>query len=416
MKQFQSFFYALLLFTITSTAIGKDLKPERVFIGQNVSEISCFVPAANSAGAAPDLTSFSTRLGRYLMDLSKAIEPAPVNIDGHLSQPVTNGITASAIVSSFGSYYINSGQGQDRLLSTIYQKSFTPSICTKKTTKDTLYRLSNVETSEVVQGFQKNFTTKGGTTFTPKDIQLRGIKIDNSFTPDDIEESWLGFLAGLNEVDRKAWPIGRYLVEEMVMKRKEHDMERKVYYQGEYVAPTTNVAGDAINAMDGLRKKMLTGISGGTMVDLSSHLSAFSSSNSFEQVELFVTKILDGREEIAAEDFVVCLPPKLKRAYLTDKRNTHGTDVNYQAGKVTIDFMENFTLVGLPSMQGYDEIFATPKSNLLHIINRDRINPPMLESDTRTVKVFGDWWEAIGFGIDEYVFCGLIDASDNSGS
>lgn len=414
MKKFQAFFYALMLFAITSTALGKDLKPGRVYIGQQVSEVYTCVPPANGAKAEPDLISFSTRLGRFILNAATSLEPAPVFVDGHETTVVTNGLTASAIVSSFGQYYIDSGQGQDRLLSLIYQKSFTQDIGIRKTTKDTLYRLGNVEISEVVQGFQKGFTTKGDVTFTPQEIQLRGIKIDQTFTPDDIEESWLGFLAGLDTAARKEWPVSRYVVEKL-MQRKEHDMERKVYYQGSYVAPTTNVAGLAINSMDGIRKKITDGIGNG-VVDLSSHLSTFTTSNIFEQVELFVTKVLDGREEIAGENFIVCVSPKWKRAYLTDKRNTHGTDVNYQANKVTIDFMENFTLVGLPSMQGYDEIWATPKNNLLHIINRERINPPMMENVDRQVKVYGDWWEAIGFGINEYVFAGLIDASDNSGS
>lgn len=327
------------------------------------------------------------------------------------------GLSVADIITDYGAYYINSGQGKDRLLKLMYSKSFTPSICTRKTTVDTVYRLGNVEIDEVVQGFQKAFTTKGTATFTPQTIQLRGIKIDQSLTPDDIEESWLGFLTGLDDVERKNWPIVRYLAEELIMARKEHDMERKVYYQGTYVAPTTNVAGNAINALTGLRKLMTDSISGNTgVVDLSGILDAFTDANIFEQVEEFVAKVLDTNEELAAEDFVVALSPKWKRKYLQDKRNTHGVDVNYQANKLTVDFMENFTLVGLPSMNGYDEIWATPKKNLIHVMNRNRINPLKVENVDRTVKIYGDWWEGIGFGINEYVFAGLIDASEDSGS
>ncbi len=379
--------------------------PARFFLAQSVEDVYTYVPPAK----APD--TGCSLLHNLFHDLWTFLTERPE----HLKNVHANGLDAAQIVSDFGKYFIDSGQGRKDMLQMIMQKSFTPSICTKKTTKDTLYRFSVDDLDEVVQGFQTTWTPKGTLTFKPREIQLREIKVDKELLPDQIEESWLGFLTNETDPDRKTWPIVKYLAAEKILARKEKDMEKKVYYQGEYVAPTTGVAGAAKNVLTGFRKLMSDGIADG-MVDLSSFVGVLATSTIFEQVEGLAGKILDGNDQLDAEDFVICLNHKWKRAYLQDKRNTHGTDINYDPKKVTIDFMENFTLVGLPSMAGFDDIWATPKSNLIHVMNREKINPLRVENVDRKVKIFGDWWEAVGFGINEYVFTALVDESDDSGS
>jgi hypothetical protein len=56
-------------------------------------------------------------------------------------------------------------------------------------------------------------------------------------------------------------------------------------------------------------------------------------------------------------------------------------------------------------MAGTDRIFATPKANLIHLrkksLNKGKFG---LESSKRNVAFYCDWWEGIGFGINEAVW------------
>ena len=69
-----------------------------------------------------------------------------------------------------------------------------------------------------------------------------------------------------------------------------------------------------------------------------------------------------------------------------------------------LDFAPAF-VVGLPSMINTNDIWITPKSNILHITkkgeNAAKVN---LEESKRCVSVMTDWWEGFGFGIKELVW------------
>jgi hypothetical protein len=63
---------------------------------------------------------------------------------------------------------------------------------------------------------------------------------------------------------------------------------------------------------------------------------------------------------------------------------------------------------GLPSMSGTTDIFATPKENMIHLtkkdINKNRFN---IEESKRQVFLMTDWWEAVGFGINQAVWTNI---------
>jgi hypothetical protein len=54
----------------------------------------------------------------------------------------------------------------------------------------------------VVQPFQKAFTPIGTFKFKPNEFSLYKLKIDMQEYPDDLEATYLGFLADLPEADR----------------------------------------------------------------------------------------------------------------------------------------------------------------------------------------------------------------------
>lgn len=310
-------------------------------------------------------------------------------------------IDASEIVTAFGDYYINEGQNMNRLRQAIRQPAVTPSYATPIIHESDLYRSSNSALGEIVQQFQKAFTAKGNLTFHPNEIRLRNAKIDISLYPDDVKGKWLGFLASLDDQERKNWPIVRYLLEKHVVPQIPHDMETKAYWGGSYVAPTPGTAGTAAGTIDGLKKQIDAGLLDGSMnaVVLSNPITP--------------TTIFDGIEEfsdaidpvLASQKIQMFMSPLNLKRYFRDKRNTHGTDQLYD-GKTakTVDFSENIELVALPSMAGSDYIWATPKDNFLHLRKVNGMSTPKVEESKREVFLMLDWYEAIGFDYNALVY------------
>ena len=82
----------------------------------------------------------------------------------------------------------------------------------------------------------------------------------------------------------------------------------------------------------------------------------------------------------------------------------HGTDTNYDGMKTMLEGT-NLTLTPLPSMAGENMIFTTPKENFIRLMNRNTgASNISIESVDRQIKVFADWYESVGFGIEEAVF------------
>lgn len=313
-------------------------------------------------------------------------------------------IIATDIVTKFGAYYLEEGQNMDRLKTALRQKSVTPSICTPMITESDMYRSANVALGEVVQAFQKGFTPKGDLTFEPNEIRLRNIKVDVAIDPDDVKAKWLGFLASLTEQDRTQWPIVRYLLEVHLAQQIPHDMETKAYFKGVYAAPTAGTPGNASAALDGFKKLIDDGLTAGTVnaLTLGAPLAA---SNIFDSVEKIAENVLTANPALEGMPIDVCMAPSWIRAYYRDKRNTHGTDVNYSTtGINTVDFIPNFRLVGLPSMEGTSYIFATPADNKVHLRKSNGMSTPNVQLFDRQVKVLVDWYEGIGFLYNQLVF------------
>jgi hypothetical protein len=331
---------------------------------------------------------------------------------------MANNLSATDIVNEFGAYYLNNGQNLARLRKLIYQRTMTPQLATPIMTDESQYRHSTAAITEVAQGFHINFTTKGDSSFTPRTIDLRRIKIDQRYSPDVIVESWLGFLATIDDADRKNWPIVRWLWENLVLPRKDQDMELKAYYQGVYSAAGGVTPTAAKATLDGLRKQAIEAIAAVPGNNLTAAIGNLTTATIFDQVEAFGAKVLEANEALvnSGGKMYLCMSNKWKVAYLKDKRETLGTNVNYDAGKLTVDFIDNLYIVGLPSMVGFDDLIAFPEGNLLHCFNRTKPPVPSVkEVVERQISLYTDWREGLGFAFDEYVFM-VNNGASGSGS
>jgi len=320
----------------------------------------------------------------------------------------------SAILAEWGLYYLNEGQNKNRILAMLSQGLETPKHCTPIKTDETIYKLATLRIGDIVQAFQKGWTPKSDIAFKPNKIELVHFKVDLEIWPDDVEASWLGFLAS-DSINRKDWPLIKFILEhpdQGLITAINRDMENKEYGKGVQADVVSGTAGVTGQTMNGLIHLLQTGVNNDTINSV--NIGPLDKDNIFDQVEAFV----DGISEIYQNTAMnVHMSPKWAKLYHRDKRAQGFYTIASDAQiKANIDFMPQM-VVPLPSLSGTDVIFATPKTNLLHITkklaNKTNIK---LEESKRTVNMLADWWEGIGFGIDAAVWTNTQPEASGSGS
>ena len=215
-------------------------------------------------------------------------------------------------------------------------------------TEDTVYRLANPIYASILQQYQKGFTAKGGVDFHPNEIRLRRLKIDDSFYPSDIVETWLGWLAGDSSRNQEEWPLVRWLFEEYYANQIAEDKEMLAVYKGVYEAPTTGTAGSGDKVFDGLRKQLQTGAADTDYpINVVTGVGTLSPSTCFDQIEQFDEAISD---QFESTRLIICVSPAMARAYRKARRDSGIYTIQLgQEPDTKIDFTEH-TLIGLPSM------------------------------------------------------------------
>ena len=305
-------------------------------------------------------------------------------------------LTTTAIVQEYGAYYLNSGQNMARLQQLLFFKRESLKHFTPIKTDDTVYRMAQGRISSLVQSFQKGWTPKGDLEFTPNELKLHKMKVDFEVYPDDIEDNWLGFLAS-NSLDRKEWPLVRYILESYIYNQIAEDLELNEIYKGVYTAPTAGTAGAAGKSMDGLKKALQH-----ADVNHDSTIGALDGATIYDQAEAIFELV---SERYQTTQMNIHFAPKWHRAFLKDKRSLGYYDLT-GPGSIndSLDFSPS-KVVGLPSMIGTNDWFVTPKTNAIHLTKKgENAGKVKIEEAKRCVNILTDWWEGVGFGINELVW------------
>lgn len=304
------------------------------------------------------------------------------------------------IVTAFGAYYQNSGQNTKRILLALMQGAETPKFMTPIKTEDTVFRLAQAHMKKLVQPFRKGWHPVNAASFTPNELKLFKMKVDDEITPDDVESTWLGFLAGQN-LERKDWPLVKYLIETMYIPQIHQDMELDAYFWGVRKEPVGDAAVSPADSMDGLYIQLQRGVDKSS-VNLVDNIGKLDPAKVFDQVEAFDDGIKGVYRNAPMNIYVA---PEMLKAYLRDKRSQGFYDMRSDLEvNSQVDFSPR-KVVGLPSMTGYEYMFATPQGNLLHLTKRE-VNKTSIkiEESKREVALLCDWWEGVGFGMDGVVW------------
>jgi len=318
-----------------------------------------------------------------------------------------------------GSFYIDGGQGAKDILSRFRQRIESDLLMTDVApTTDTVVRKASASTTSVLQAFQKVWTPKGATTFKMEPIQLFKIKADLEEYPDDLEESWLGFLAGVDEVDRAKWPFVRWWLEKEIMPTMEEDYEMSLCFKGVAVAPTSGTAGATAGSMDGMNIILNRHIASG-------RLSPFVVGAPPTDPVLFVEYMEDLTNRVPAILQDKLEPWRLSRtlgkryldgvdlkynknyAQVTDKVGIHNTNMSIA---VVPDPTTGKMNVGLRSQEGSSKIWTTVRGNsVVRTKNPKNQGVFKIESAKRQVLAFTDFWKGVGVWLPEYAFCNNQD-------
>lgn len=311
-------------------------------------------------------------------------------------------MSITELIAAYGAYYLNSGQNINRILQLPFQKLETMANFTQLRIKETTYQLAQGTITDILQPFQKKFTPSGDLGFKPNKIILDHVKADLSIFPDDIEDNWLGFLGGLDtNAQRKDWPLIRYAIEYYYLNKINENRENSAHYKGVYAAPVDGVASTPSASMNGIKKRIIDGIGEG--INQLAAIGVLEKATVFDQVEAAVDQV---ETTFLTKSMGVFMSPQMYRFYMRDKRNEKFF-VDPKNIDATIDFTPQF-VVGLPSMIGTTDMFITPKENLLHLTKRD---PAVFDIQAldREVKLMMDWYEGIGFGLNQAVWTNVTN-------
>jgi hypothetical protein len=312
----------------------------------------------------------------------------------------------SDILSEYGAYYEKAGQNKKRVLQLLMQATVTEGHMTPMKTDDTVFKLAQATIDDIIQPFQKGWTPNEAAAFVANELRLYHLKVDEELYPDDIEASWLGFLAA-NDLDRSKWPLVRYIIEGLYIPKIADNIELKEIFHGEYAEPTPGVAGATGTSMNGLAIMIRDGLEDGSINNID--LGSLTAENIFDKVEEFADNISEVYQGVKMNVF---MSQTWYKRYMRDKRAQgfydYSSDKSITSG---IDFTPQ-SVVALPSMHGSDVIFATPKSNIISLSKKSQNkNKFMIETLKRQVFFMTDFWKGVGFGINGAVWAHDPDAS-----
>lgn len=304
-------------------------------------------------------------------------------------------LTITDVVTSFGAYYQKGSQGMKDLLGKLYRGNKFDELFTVVNTEDTVLRRVRVTSAAFVQAFQNTFTENAATTMTPVAINLSKIKFDAKELFEALEDSYIGFLTG-NDLDRKTWPIARYLVEKVFLPQMVEDIEMSIAYKGVYVAPTEGTAGAVGAAMDGFKKYIQTIVASVELpaanIVATGALSA-TPATLVGQFETFVAGIPDNIR--TKPGLVIACSPTHALNYKIGMRSLYNANYAQESDLLTLANFPNIKISEQPAMAGDGKIFASFKENMLLGIKRGS-KAVEIESVDRSVKIWHDHWRGYG--------------------
>lgn len=319
-------------------------------------------------------------------------------------------IDASQVVSMFGDYYKNNGQGVKDINAALRHSFETKNAFTVVETDDSVLDNLNTEFGEVLQSFQKTYTPKGSIKFIPNRIQTFELKVDTSFYPDDLKRSYLEFLTTKN-LDRSTWPFVRWVVEVYLMAQIQQDFELEAIFKGVYQAPTAGTANAAVDTMNGIKKIINDGITATKIAPIVTGALSTDPAAFCTQIETFIEAIPSLYRRRGLE---LNMADSLLIRYMKGRRAKYNNNYNQVSDLQAVEYYPNIKLHGYESHEGSEKIWASPKLNsILAFKGIANLSNFKIETDKREVAIFTDFRVGLGWLNDNYLFTNDQDVPED---
>ncbi len=267
----------------------------------------------------------------------------------------------------------------------------------------------------VLQQFVPFWTPKGKSKFTPLTIRNYKCKLNVPIKPSDVMEDIIGYLYD-EDLKPQDMPIVKYILFQLVFPKLDEEREIALAI-GEFkessAAKDGDNATDANEVMDGyvtqLRKfraannaitQAITWLLPGVTLE---------DAKLVEQIDQAVDQV---SALYKAKTMYVHADPDLVTRYSKAYRKLYPWLKNEDGDKIKIDFSK-FTFAPLEGMRGTGAFFITPKENFKHLLSKDPQSTKVwMQGENYDVKIFAEWWEAVGFWLAEALFVYLPPAED----
>lgn len=313
-------------------------------------------------------------------------------------------IETTEIQKEFGKYVSNERiEIMNRLMGTTESTKYMSSIVTDKVE----VRAQQAAIDSVLQQFVPKWTPKGKSKFTPLTIKNYKCKINVPITPSDIMEDILGYLYDEN-LKPEDMPVVRYILYQLIFPKLDEEREIALAV-GEFKETTATQDGDSATAanevMDGyvtqlkkFKKKPdvpITWLLDGIKLE---------DAKLVEQIEKAVGEV---KPLYRNKAMFIHADPDLIVRYGKAYRKLYPWLKNEDGEKIKVDFSK-FSFVPLEGMRGTGVFFITPKENFKHLRSKDPQSTKVwMQGDNYDVKIFAEWWEAVGFWLAEAIFAYL---------
>lgn len=334
------------------------------------------------------------------------------------------GITTTALVAAFGAKYADEGQNlRENITKQLFEPTKADGFFQLRPTKSDIFKGAYAEVSSILQAFHKNFNANGDLTFKPMSIELGEFKIDASMFPDDVKNSYAGFLQQLEKPERKNWDMVSWFIKEMAIPKMREEYEKDVVWRGWKFdgtfngTPTVNgttfqrqlksadTANPANATMDGIWLQILRNLS---------------------RVNVINTGALDandvtfvGQVEAFARGIAAPLRAKIDYIFMSEDnylRYIDGVKEKYnkyyaQEQDLTKIAGTSIKVEWLRGMDDSDKIWGTPEMNRVRPTHTDNDGLVDVQAEKRAVNILHDHKKAIGFLAPELVVTNDLENS-----
>ena len=313
-------------------------------------------------------------------------------------------IDTSTLVAEYGAFYLNHGQGVQDLKKLMLFSSKLESQFTRANITETIRRSALISTDHYVQGFQKVFTLPNTTLqISTQEIPLFKVKEENGFYPDDLDGTWMGFLASVGK-EKTQYPFVQWVLENHLIPKRNENFAQFELYHGSRVAPTPGTPTTKGQAINGIKKIIETHVADGLVVPIVTGAWSTTPATFVDQIKTFCDALPLQYAQSPEKLTTIRMNPTLFNRYRDGMRIKYNGYYS-QATDLTKVIDREFMVEGFNEMIGSNKIYVTTKGNERIFYNSDSL-PMMKDSlDYYRVDFITNYWVGLGFDIAQEVFC-----------